>query len=142
MSRELDIDALAALSRDNPEDVQAKAELWEAVVKLPSWFLFPVSRGEDISPLLLDVTGKKMIAAFTDSVRARDYALSQGYSEEEAQRVLQIPTPRIKKFFDAWEGGGAWGFIFNPASPAFTAPFASLTAMITLAWSTVTDDES
>src|SRR5690554_2682391 len=128
MSESADLEALARAAASDPEDVAAKADLWSAIIGLPAWWLIPRGRDAEVSPMVVEVQGKAMLAAFTTGERCRTFAQRKGIDFVDAQQGLAIPPKDFLKFFDAWKQAGVWGVVFDPRDHALTAPLASLQA--------------
>ena len=133
MSKPLSVDELAAASAADPEDLSLKAELWNAVIGLPVWWMVPRQQGEAVSPMVLQVQNKPMVAVFSTGERCRAFAQRKGIDFVDAAQGLAIPPAKILQFLDDWKQAGAWGMVFDPLEHALTAPFESLQAMLLIA---------
>ncbi|WP_157485654.1 MULTISPECIES: hypothetical protein [unclassified Frigoribacterium] len=111
------------------DDTDAQADLWDALFALDRWWF--IARGElpDVQPLVVDVDGRLMVLAFTSPERARQHGLARGLSEEEAGRLLALPSSGFVDDAVARERTGVFGVLFDVEGKGPYAPLGALDAM-------------
>ncbi|WP_152970426.1 hypothetical protein [Frigoribacterium sp. RIT-PI-h] len=124
------IDELARTAeRRGIDDTDAQADLWDALFALDRWWF--IARGElpDVQPLVVDVDGRLMVLASTSPERARQHGLARGLSEEEAGRLLALPSSGFVDDAVARERTGVFGVLFDVEGKGPYAPLGALDAM-------------
>lgn len=111
------------------DDTDAQADLWDAIFALDRWWF--IARGElpDVQPLVADVEGRPMFLAFTSPERARQHALARGLSDDEAGRLLALPSAGFVDDAAAAERSGVFGVLFDVEGRGPYAPLGALEAM-------------
>ena len=120
------IDALSAAARAAGSDVDAQTALWQAMFELERWYF--VARGilPDVAPLIGVVDDVPSLLAFTTGARARDFALANGFPEEEASQVLGVPTSGVLDLCDQFTGQGVQRIVVDQGVLGFFAPLDQL----------------
>jgi len=111
------------------DDTDAQADLWDALFALDRWWF--IARGDlpDVQPLVADVDGRPMVLAFTSPERARQHGLARGLSDEEAGRLLALPSGGFVDDAVARERTGVFGVLFDVEGKGPYAPLGALDAM-------------
>lgn len=120
------IDALSDAARAAGSDVDAQTALWQAMFELEQWYF--VARGTlpEVAPLVGVVDGVPSLLAFSTSLRAREFALGIGFSEEEASQVLGVPTNSVLDLCDQFATQGVERLVVDQGVLGFFAPLAQL----------------
>lgn len=120
------VDALSEAARAAGSDVEAQTTLWQAMFELDRWYF--VARGTlpDVAPLVGVVDGVPSLLAFTTGGRARDFALANGFSEEEASQVLGVQTGGVLDLCDQFTTQGVERLVVDQGVLGFFAPLAQL----------------
>ncbi|WP_148076734.1 hypothetical protein [Frigoribacterium sp. PhB24] len=111
------------------DDTDAQADLWDALFALDRWWF--IARGElpDVQPLVADVDGRPMVLAFTSPARAHEHAVARGLSEEDAGRLLALPSRGFVEGAADTERTGVFGVLFDVEGRGPYAPLGALDAM-------------
>ncbi|MBF4599258.1 hypothetical protein ITJ55_00380 [Frigoribacterium sp. VKM Ac-1396] len=111
------------------DDTDAQADLWDAIFALDRWWF--VARGElpDVQPLVAEVDGRPMVLAFTSPERARQHGLARGLSDDEAGRLLALPSAGFVDDAAALERTGVFGVLVDVQGRGPFAPLGALEAM-------------
>lgn len=111
------------------DDIDAQADLWDAIFALDRWWF--VARGElpDVQPLVAEVDGRPMVLAFTSPERARQHGLARGLPDDEAGRLLALPSAGFVDDAAALERTGVFGVLVDVQGRGPFAPLGALEAM-------------
>jgi hypothetical protein len=104
-------------------DREAQRALWRAVYALPRWLF--IARGEDDAPrpyVSADPEGAT-IQAFSDGMLLREWALAHGLPEDEAGRVIAVPTAGAADWVVSFADHGVQRIMFDGT---FFAPLGNL----------------
>ena len=120
------VDALSEAARAAGSDVEAQTTLWQAMFELDRWYF--VARGTlpDVAPLVGVVDGVPSLLAFTTGGRARDFALANGFSEEEASQVRGVQPGGVLDLCDQFTPPGVERLVVDQGVLGFFAPLAQL----------------
>lgn len=120
------VDALSDAARAAGSDVDAQTALWQAMFELEQWYFVARGTMPDVGPLVGVVDGVPSLLAFTTGVRAREFALGNGFSEEEASQVLGVPTSAVLDLCDQFATQGVERLVVDQGALGFFAPLAQL----------------
>ena len=98
-------------------------DLWDAVCELPSWYLVAdVSESDD--PLVWILHDEPCVLVFTDSNRARAYAVEHGLEgcTTDVGRLIEVDPERAMDHFRDLARRGVAGAVFNDGPYGFYAP--------------------
>ncbi|MFC7491833.1 MULTISPECIES: hypothetical protein [unclassified Knoellia] len=120
------VDALSHAARAAGSDLDAQTALWQAMFELDQWYF--VARGTlpDVAPLVGVVDGVPSLLAFTTGPRAREFALGNGFSEEEASQVLGVPTGSVLDLCEQFTAQGVDRLVVDQGVLGFFAPLPQL----------------
>ena len=120
------IDALSTAARAAGSDVDAQTLLWQAMFELERWYFVARGTTPDVAPLVGVVDGVPSLLAFTTGSRAREFALGNGSSEEEASQVLGVPTDSVLDLCDQFTTQGVERLVIDQGVLGFFAPLEQL----------------
>lgn len=120
------VDALSEAARAAGSDLDAQTTLWQAMFELDRWYFIARGAMPDVAPLVGVVDGVPSLLAFTTGARARDFALGNGFSEEEANEVLGVPTAGVLDLCDQLTTQGVERLVVDQGVLGFFAPLAQL----------------
>lgn len=120
------IDALSHTVRESGGALGPQTALWRAMFGLERWFF--VARGSmpDVGPLVGTVDEVPCLLAFTTGARAREFALANGFSEEQANQVLAVPSDNILAMCDQLAEHGVKRVVVDQGVLGFFAPLEQL----------------
>jgi len=111
---ESDIDRLVdAISGE--EDQVGLAALWRVTMGLEQWWFIAVGEPGDESPAAAEIDDQLMLLAFTDSERARHFAVEQAMigPEDHLSAIALRPDEVVETATD-YEAAGIAGLMFDP----------------------------
>jgi len=114
-------DAIHGFSEINEED------LWDTVRDLPSWyFVSDVADSDD--PLVWIMHDEPCVLVFTDSARARTYAVEHGLEgcTTDVGRLIAVDPEAAMDYFKSLASRGVAGAVFNHGTYGFYAPLSRL----------------
>lgn len=120
------IDALSNAARDSGGALGAQTALWRAMFGLEKWFFVARGTPPEVGPLVGVVDEVPSLLAFTTGVRAREFALANGFSEEEASRVLSVPSNGILDLCEQLAEHGVKRLVVDQGTLGFFAPLDQL----------------
>jgi hypothetical protein len=116
------IDELVDAAVRGTESV-VEGDLWDAVCELPSWYLVSdVSESDD--PLVWILHDEPCVLVFTDSNRARAYAVEHGLEgcTTDVGRLIEVAPGLAMNYFRDLSLRGVAGAVFNDGPYGFYAP--------------------
>lgn len=110
-------------------DVEAQSALWRAMFALDEWWFMATGGLPDGGPVVGVVDGVPSLMAFTSQERAREFALANGRSEEEAGQVIAIPGDLVLEMCDQLTHQGVARLVVDLGTTGFSAPLDQLRPM-------------
>ncbi len=113
-SPESDIDRLVnAISGE--EDQVGLAALWRVTMGLEQWWFIAVGEPGEESPAAADIDDQLMLLAFTDSERARHFAVEQSMIEPgDHLSAIALRPDEVIETAAEYEAAGIAGLMFDP----------------------------
>lgn len=111
---ETETDRLAARV-EGPEDQQGMAALWRATMGLPSWWFIAVGEEGLESPAAAEIDDQLMLLTFTNSERARHFAVQNGMiGVDEDMRAISLTPGEVVGSADVYASAEIAGLMFDP----------------------------
>jgi hypothetical protein len=127
----IDFDKLAKKAFTESSTIEDKNALWVAVFDLEQWHC--ISQGGVSRPYPFSVyleEDKPVLTVFTDTERARKYALeNELHAEEQDTLLISLPSDSAIDYFVQFEDNGIWGIWINPGEMGFYAPLEGLSGI-------------
>ncbi|KGN40511.1 hypothetical protein [Knoellia aerolata] len=123
------IDDLSEAVRASGGALDAQTALWGAMFSLDRWWFVARGTPPDVGPLVGTVDGVPSLLAFTSGARAREFALANGFSEEQAGLSLAVPSQRVLDMCDQIAEHGVQRVVVDQGTLGFFAPLAQLRAI-------------
>lgn len=120
------IDALSDAARDSGGALGAQTALWRAMFGLERWYFVARGTPPEVGPLVGVVDEVPSLLAFTTGARAREFALANGFSEEQASHVLSVPSGGILDMCDQFTEHGVKRIVVDQGTSGFFAPLDQL----------------
>ncbi|WP_404383752.1 hypothetical protein LL946_00675 [Knoellia locipacati] len=120
------IDALSDAARASGGALGAQTALWRAMFGLEKWFFVARGTPPEVGPLVGLVDEVPSLLAFTTGTRAREFALANGLDEEQASRVLSVPSSGILDLCDQLAQHGVRRLVVDQGTLGFFAPLDQL----------------
>lgn len=123
---ETETDLLAARV-EGPEDQAGMTDLWRATMGLPHWWFVAVGEEGAESPAAASIDDQLMLMTFTNSDRARHFAVQNGMIDPtEELRAIALPPREVVASADAYDHAGIAGLMFDPHLSGYFIPSAQL----------------
>lgn len=125
---------------EGPEDRAGMAALWSVTMNLPNWWFIAVGEEGMESPAAAEVDGQLVLLAFTDSHRARHFAVQQQMiAEGEDLAAIALPPRQVVESAAAYSSADIEGLMFDSNISGFYLPVDQMAAL----WEAVmeSDDE-
>jgi len=123
---ETETDLLAARV-EGPDDHAGMAELWQATMDLPHWWFIAVGDEGQESPAAATIDGQLMLLTFTNSERARHFAVqNEMISPTEDLRAIALPPAEVVGSANAYVTADIAGLMFDPHVSGFFIPSEQL----------------
>ncbi len=111
---ETETDLLAARV-EGPEDQEGMTALWRATMGLPSWWFIAVGDPGLESPAAAEIDDKLMLLTFTNSERARHFAVQNGMIRvDEDMRAISLTPSEVVASADVYRSAEIEGLMFDP----------------------------
>lgn len=123
------IDALSDATRASGGALGSQAALWRAMFGLEKWFFVARGAAPEVGPLVGTVDEVPSLLAFTTAMRAREFALTNGLSEEQASQVLAVPSESVLGLCDQLAEHGVKRLVVDQGVLGFFAPLDQLHAI-------------
>lgn len=134
---ESETDRLAAEVAD-ADDQAGMAELWRATMDLPHWWFIAVGDPGNESPAAAEIKGQLMLLAFTESERARNFAvLQQMIGPDDDLNAIALPPAEVVSSAEAYSSAGIEGLMFDAHISGFFIPSEQLPTV----WEAVTSTD-
>lgn len=118
---------LLAARVDGPDDHLGMTELWRATMALPHWWFVAVGDQGQESPAAATIEGKLMLMTFTNSERARHFAVQNGMiSATQDLTAIALPPQEVVESAGNYEVAGIDGLMFDPHLSGYFIPSAQL----------------
>lgn len=114
MPPESEIDRLVeAISGE--DDHVGMAALWRVTMDLDQWWFIAVGDPGEESPAAADIDDQLMLLTFTDSARARHFAVAQGMiSSEDQLSAIALQPDEVVATSQEYVEAGIDGLMFDP----------------------------
>lgn len=123
---ETETDLLAARVQ-GPEDHTGMTDLWRATMGLEHWWFIAVGDEGLESPAAAEIDGQLMLLTFTNSERARHFAVQNGMiGAEEDLRAIALSPGEVVDSADAYQSSGIAGLMFDPHLTGYFIPSEQL----------------
>ncbi|MGB5950974.1 MAG: hypothetical protein WBG57_00495 [Ornithinimicrobium sp.] len=123
---ESDIDRL--VSEITGEDDQVGiAALWRTTMHLDHWWFIAVGEPGEESPAAAEIDDQLMLLTFTDSDRARHFAVQQEMiAPEDHLGAIALPPVEVVDTASAYQEAGIDGLMFDPHISGYYIPSEQL----------------
>lgn len=106
-----------------PEDQIGMAALWRVTMGLEHWWFIAVGDPGEESPAAAEIDDQFMLLAFTDSARARHFAVQQKMIEpEDHLSAIALRPDEVIESADAYAAAGIDGLMFDPHLSGYFIP--------------------
>ena len=120
------IDALSHAVRESGGALGPQTALWRAMFGLERWFFVARGTMPDVGPLVGTVDDVPSLLAFTTGTRAREFALANGFTQEQAGQVLAVPGDNVLAMCDQFAEHGVRRVVVDQGVLGFFAPIEQL----------------
>lgn len=135
--RETETDLLAARV-EGPDDHAGMTQLWRATMGLPHWWFIAVGEEGMESPAAAEIDNQLMLLTFTNSERARHFAVQNGMiGADEDLRAIALPPGEVVGSADAYHASGIAGLMFDPHLTGYFIPSEQLPVV----WDAISSSE-
>ncbi|MDO5535853.1 MAG: hypothetical protein Q4F65_14545 [Propionibacteriaceae bacterium] len=112
---------------EGPEDHEGMAALWRATMGLPHWWFIAVGEEGVESPAAATIDGQLMLLTFTNSERARHFAVQNGMiAPSEDLRAIALPPQEVVETAGAYAQADIAGLMFDPHLAGYFIPSEQL----------------
>ncbi|CAN5571432.1 hypothetical protein BH23ACT6_BH23ACT6_07970 [soil metagenome] len=109
------------------EDQPGIAALWRATMHLDHWWFIAVGDPGEESPAAAEIDDQLMLLTFTDSERARHFAVQQEMIEpEDHLGAIALLPDEVVETAAAYQEAGIAGLMFDPHISGFFIPSEQL----------------
>ncbi|MGO0575191.1 hypothetical protein [Ornithinimicrobium panacihumi] len=123
---ETETDLLAARV-EGPDDHTGMTELWRATMGLPHWWFVAVGDPGQESPAAATIDGQLMLLAFTNSERARHFAVQNGMiAPDQDLSAIALPPHEVVDTAGSYANAGIAGLMFDPHLSGYFIPSEQL----------------
>lgn len=118
-----------------PEDQVGMTALWRLTMGLDHWWFIAVGDPGLESPAAADIEGQLMLLTFTNSERARDFAVRQEMiGPADDLNAIALPPTEVVQSSGSYRDAGIEGLMFDPHISGFFIPSEQLPVV----WDAVT----
>lgn len=118
-----------------PEDQVGMTALWRLTMGLDHWWFVAVGEPGTESPAAAEIDGRLMLLTFTNSDRARDFAVQQEMiGPTDDLNAIALPPAEVVASSGSYLGAGIAGLMFDPHISGFFIPSEQLPVV----WEAVT----
>lgn len=136
-----DTDRLAA-QVTGPEDQVGMTALWRLTMGLDHWWFVAVGEPGMESPAAAEIEGQLMLLTFTNSERARDFAVQQEMiGPADDLNAIALPPAEVVASSGSYLSAGITGLMFDPHISGFFIPSEQLPVVWDAVTSTRDTDE-
>lgn len=126
---ESEIDRLVSQVQ-GPDDRGGMAALWRVTMHLQNWWFIAVGDEGMESPAAAEVDGQLVLLAFTDSHRARHFAVQQQMiAEGEDLAAIALPPAEVVESAGAYRSADIEGLMFDSNISGFYLPVDQMRAL-------------
>lgn len=130
-------DRLAAEVAD-ADDQAGMVNLWRETMSLGHWWFIAVGEVGAESPAAAEINGQLMLLAFTESERARNFAvLQQMIGPDDDLNAIALPPAEVVASAAAYRAAAIDGLMFDAHISGFSIPSEQLQTV----WEAVTSTE-
>ena len=98
-----------------PQDQVGLAALWRVTMGLPHWWFIAVGDPGEESPAAAEIDDQLMLLTFTDSERARHFAVQQGMiAPQDHLSAIALSPHDVVDSADTYAAAGIDGLMFDP----------------------------
>lgn len=109
------------------DDQVGMAALWRVTMDLEHWWFIAVGDEGQESPAAAEIEDQLMLLAFTDSERARHFAVMQGMiGADENLSAISLTPQEVVDSADAYSEAGIDGLMFDPHISGYFIPSSQL----------------
>lgn len=109
------------------DDQQGIAALWRRTMHLEHWWFIAVGEPGAESPAAAEIDDQLMLLAFTDSDRARHFAVQQEMiSPQEHLGAIALRPEEVVETASAYQEAGIAGLMFDPHISGYYIPSEQL----------------
>ncbi|MGI8946578.1 MAG: hypothetical protein ACR2FV_01055 [Ornithinimicrobium sp.] len=110
-----------------PGDQVGMAALWRVTMGLNYWWFIAVGDPGEESPAAAEIDEQLMLLTFTDSERARHFAVQQGMIEpQDHLSAIALRPDEVVESADDYVAGGIDGLMFDPHLSGYFIPSTQL----------------
>ncbi|MGB3829330.1 MAG: hypothetical protein WA962_11195 [Ornithinimicrobium sp.] len=126
LPEESEIDRLvAAISGE--DDHVGMAALWRVTMGLEHWWFIAVGEPGEESPAAAEIDDQLMLLTFTDSERARHFAIAQGMIQpNDHLGAIALRPDEVVESADDYQEAGLDGLMFDPHISGYFIPSTQL----------------
>lgn len=124
----IDFDKLSEKAFAPASTISDKDALWFATFNLEQWYCIARGNFPNVYPYTTYLSeDKPVMLVFTDSTRARNYAIkNQLHPANEETPLLGLPAKTVVDYFLKFKENNVWGVWFNAGEMGFYAPLEGL----------------
>lgn len=106
-----------------PQDQVGMAALWRVTMGLQHWWFIAVGDPGEESPAAAEIDDQLMLLAFTDSERARHFAVQQGMiAPQDHLSAIALTPDDVVDSADDYAAAGIDGLMFDPHLSGYFIP--------------------
>jgi hypothetical protein len=110
-----------------PEDQVGMAALWRVTMGLDRWWFIAVGEPGEESPAAAEIDDQLMLLSFTDSERARHFAVQQRMiGPADHLSAIALRPDEVVEAADAYVAAGIDGLMFDPHISGYFIPSQQL----------------
>lgn len=109
------------------EDQVGMAALWRVTMGLEHWWFIAVGDSGEESPAAAQIDDRLMLLAFTDSERARHFAVQHDMiAPQDHLSAIALPPEEVVESADVYAEAGIAGLMFDPHISGYFIPSEQL----------------
>ncbi|QDO88075.1 hypothetical protein FNH13_06710 [Ornithinimicrobium ciconiae] len=125
-----------------PEDQVGMTALWRLTMGLDHWWFVAVGEQGNESPAAAEIEGQLMLLTFTNSERARDFAVQQEMiAATDDLNAIALPPAEVVASSGSYLSASIAGLMFDPHISGFFIPSEQLPVVWDAVTSTRDTDE-